>query len=744
MSSLLCLLLPSALAWTAAELACLRAVHAGAGGAGWYNADGWGDPNADPCLFFGVSCNDAEELVTIELVGNNLEGTLPACLDSLHTLTHLSLSHNRLEGSLPDLPSTLTYLNVGHNRLTSLPPNLCTLPALETVRLDHNDFPGLEIPSCLLHLPELRVSRSGLMFPKDLKKLLFPGHRKRLLAASCDGHFLELVPPFEPSRTVWELDLTDVGLSCDAPLSRLLIAFPLVRELYLGGNNLTGVLDFKAVAFLQHSIILTTLNLGSNNMSGVLRGVETLRLFLNSSLPFLCALDLSDNSLTGISPTLNEVQELYDTFPSFYVLNLHENPFFCAIGAAPAFSCQAIAFSYELLSITHLRVFIFHPGLTFLDQESNTFLLSVGDASMELNVSTILEVDGVSGNFFLDAILPSDHNISLSSPTIRLYWCDFEVVVTPLQPKNDTRSDSGISELITPSTSPKAPTTPPKLQLDVFGASKCPYFAQLVSQTLPQVYLAYPQLLEIANIRFLSLVEPSEHVAVRGYSMHGSLEVIEDCYCLCLQDLLGYDAKKMFEFFSCIYAVNTDASIELLDQCQGLLEHTGIDSQELRQGILSCLSGDQAIELVNVGYEKQIHHGIGYSPTIFLGDSLFCIEGIKCAYDHPDNGEAYARNIMAALCRAYEEEFGVEYPNCTVSRHQHPACGTGSVLINNWCVQLWVLVLICVGGFLLVAIPIIITVIVVLVRRAKLKAQWDREARLLEPSVDETSSSTAV
>ncbi|TNJ26263.1 Leucine-rich repeat protein [Giardia muris] len=737
MPALLCLLLSLARAWTDLELACLQALYADTGGVGWYNSDGWVDPAANPCVYFGISCNDAEEIVTIELIGNNLEGVIPSCLTDFHALTHLSLSHNRLDGPLPDLPSSLTYIHVGSNRLTSLPSNLCSLPSLEAVKIDHNSLLGLEIPNCLLHLTELRVHRSGLAFPKDLKKLFFSGSRKRLLAAGCDGHLLELVPPFEPSRTVWELDLTDVGISSNAPLSRLLNGFPLVRELYLGGNNLTGVLDFKEATLLKNSIVLTTLNLGANNMPGVLEGVETLRLFLSSSLPFLYAIDLSHNRLTGVSPTLEEVQGLYSTFPSFYALNLNENPFFCAVGKPPAYSCKDIVYSYEVMSTTHLRFFLSHPGLASLDQKSKDFIVALNSTFGDLNVSTTLELDDTSGKFILDAILPLDHSFNLSSLQVRLYWSAFELVLTSSHPKND--STKAILE-----TGPLASdTSPQKLQLDVFGASKCPYFAQLISQTLPRVYLDYPQLLEIAKIRFLSLVEPAEHVAVRGYSMHGSLEVIVDYYCMCLQDMIGYDAGAMFEFFSCIYAVNTDASIELLDQCQGFLNPTGLDGQTLNQKVTSCLYGDRAIELVDEAYQKQLRHGIAYSPTIFLEDTLFCIDGISCAYEHPADGEDYARNIMGALCEAYEREFGVEYPNCTVSRHRRQACGEGLVSIGSWCVRIWVLAIICVGGVLLVTIPIVTTIIVILVRRARLKAQWDHEARLLEPSVDETSSTSA-
>jgi hypothetical protein len=66
-----------------------------------------------------------------DLFFDELEGTLPSTLLSFTQLTWLALGRNRLEGSVPPLPSSLVTLYLGDNRfsgqLPSLPPRLALL-----------------------------------------------------------------------------------------------------------------------------------------------------------------------------------------------------------------------------------------------------------------------------------------------------------------------------------------------------------------------------------------------------------------------------------------------------------------------------------------------------------------------------------------------------------------------------------------------------------------------------------------
>jgi hypothetical protein len=118
-------------------------------GAGWTNNTNWNGAVGTECTWYGVFCGGGDTYVyQISLTANQLNGTLPASLNSLTELTDFYASDNQLSGSIPSL-SGLTKLEafaVGANQLTGPIPSLSSLTALQSFYVYDNQLTG-PIPS---------------------------------------------------------------------------------------------------------------------------------------------------------------------------------------------------------------------------------------------------------------------------------------------------------------------------------------------------------------------------------------------------------------------------------------------------------------------------------------------------------------------------------------------------------------------------------------------------------------------
>lgn len=80
------------------------------------------------CGYFGVTCDNHENVIGINLKGNKLRGSIPESIGFLRFLEHLDLSDNDITGFLPsDLRwAPLEKLDVSGNKLRGIvPPALC-------------------------------------------------------------------------------------------------------------------------------------------------------------------------------------------------------------------------------------------------------------------------------------------------------------------------------------------------------------------------------------------------------------------------------------------------------------------------------------------------------------------------------------------------------------------------------------------------------------------------------------------
>ncbi|GAB2298915.1 hypothetical protein Dimus_032992 [Dionaea muscipula] len=135
----------------------------------------------DPCgeFWMGVRC-DGSAVVSLELSGLGLNGTMGYLLSNLLSLKTMDLSGNNIHDSVPyQLPPVLTTLNLGNNNLSgNLPYSLYSMhtliyvniscnslsqpigdiftnhSALATLDLSHNNFSG-DLPSSFGSLSNL-------------------------------------------------------------------------------------------------------------------------------------------------------------------------------------------------------------------------------------------------------------------------------------------------------------------------------------------------------------------------------------------------------------------------------------------------------------------------------------------------------------------------------------------------------------------------------------------------------------
>ena len=133
--------------------AVLTKFYKATGGPTWKNAGGWTSP--DPvCKWRGVVCVGAN-LTDIDLVNNNLTGTLPPDLANITSIQRLYLSENRLTGPLPPQWSAmkqLVELRLRYNQLNgTLPRNWSGMKSITELDLAKNQLSGPLPPQwCLM------------------------------------------------------------------------------------------------------------------------------------------------------------------------------------------------------------------------------------------------------------------------------------------------------------------------------------------------------------------------------------------------------------------------------------------------------------------------------------------------------------------------------------------------------------------------------------------------------------------
>lgn len=145
-------------------------------------------PSTDVCTWEGITCNGANQVITIDLQSKGLQGQLPldeSLWSNLNTLQNINLAQNEISGFVPPQISNvdaLEYLSFSGNQLESilpvswdvlanlkgvdlsgnnlfgdLPEEWSKLTNLEAIDLSGNNFTG-QIPASWATLPNLAAA----------------------------------------------------------------------------------------------------------------------------------------------------------------------------------------------------------------------------------------------------------------------------------------------------------------------------------------------------------------------------------------------------------------------------------------------------------------------------------------------------------------------------------------------------------------------------------------------------------
>lgn len=140
------------------ELQALIQLYNATNGPNWTNKSNWLE-GCTPCSWYGVSCDGNGRVTGLNLIGNNLTGTLPASLSALSALQSLELGANALTGGIPSGLGSLTglqTLNLSRTQLGgNIPEWLGQLTRLQNLLLNESSLTG-PLPVSLGNLAQLQ------------------------------------------------------------------------------------------------------------------------------------------------------------------------------------------------------------------------------------------------------------------------------------------------------------------------------------------------------------------------------------------------------------------------------------------------------------------------------------------------------------------------------------------------------------------------------------------------------------
>lgn len=282
------------------------------GGEQWKNRDGW-LTSTSVCDWIGLSCVH-DEVFSIELRDNNLVGTIPQEIDSVHILRQLILPDNYLRGTLPDNIHSINLkdIDLSNNDIEGTLPDLFfnNFNDIETINFNNNNMKG-SIPETRgfdRNLVKLELAGNG--FTGTLSRDLFED-KSGLEILNLKANKIKGKIPLNigSMKNLLKLDLGDNMFSGTIPSSVNYLAR--IEQFNIHQNMISGSIP---ESFGAHHRNLTNLNLNDNLLTGT----------LSYNLHFmhkLVVLDLSFNQLKGT------ISNEFLFFQQMQLLALNENTF---------------------------------------------------------------------------------------------------------------------------------------------------------------------------------------------------------------------------------------------------------------------------------------------------------------------------------------------------------------------------------------------------------------------------------
>lgn len=138
------------------EKQALQDLYTSTNGDQWNNSWDLLKPVSD---WQGVTIKD-NKVISVSLLFNNMEGTIPSSIGQLTYLETLELSFNKLEGSIPseigELKSLKTLAFNGNNLTGVIPNSIEKLSSLSQLHLSSNQLTG-QLPEAIASLEYLEI-----------------------------------------------------------------------------------------------------------------------------------------------------------------------------------------------------------------------------------------------------------------------------------------------------------------------------------------------------------------------------------------------------------------------------------------------------------------------------------------------------------------------------------------------------------------------------------------------------------
>ncbi len=139
------------------ELA-LEAFYQSLHGEKWKDSGLWKDPQVSFCSWYGIYCDNDNNVLEVNLEANDLEGEIPSEITLLKKLEKLNLSYNKISGKIPTEMTTLknlAILNLSNNQINGIiPSEFVSFKSLTHLNLSHNQIIP-PIPQKIYDLPYL-------------------------------------------------------------------------------------------------------------------------------------------------------------------------------------------------------------------------------------------------------------------------------------------------------------------------------------------------------------------------------------------------------------------------------------------------------------------------------------------------------------------------------------------------------------------------------------------------------------